>query len=283
MVVFAAGGTAAGNREMFRHLAELFVSEGIAALIYDKRGIGGSTGNWLTSSFDDLAGDVLTIVRALRTRDDVKAKKIGLMGASQSGWIVALAASKSPDVAFIISQAGPGVGVEECELYRCEAWLRADGFAEEEIREAMQYHRQRYECARSGEGWEALAETERKHKEKRWFAYAGGQAGKDHPFWKFWNLIRTYDPLPVLEKVQCPVLALFGDKDTFVPTEKSAKAWQTALEKAGNPDVTIRIFPNADHSMIECRTGGLKETAQAKRFVPEYFNTLVDWTLKRVK
>ena len=89
--------------------------------------------------------------------------------------------------------------------------------------------------------------------------------------------------MPVLEKVTCPVLAVFGAKDTFLPAEKSARIWQTALEKAGNKDVTIRVFPDGDHSLIESKTGGLKETARARRFVPGFFETLRDWTLKQVK
>ena len=104
--------------------------------------------------------------------------RIGLFGASQSGWIVALAASQSKDVAFIISQSGPGVSPEEQELYRSEAWLRADGFSEEEIRDAMKFIRQRYQAALTGEGWDALAETEREARNKSWFAYTGGSCGK---------------------------------------------------------------------------------------------------------
>src|SRR4051794_24123387 len=93
----------------------------------------------------------------------------------------------------------------------------------------------------------------------------------------FLELDSGYDPVPALEKVRCPVLALFGAQDTFVPVEKSARIWQTALEKGGNRQVTIRIFPNADHSLIESKTGGLKEAARAQRFVPGYFTTLSDW------
>jgi pimeloyl-ACP methyl ester carboxylesterase len=175
------------------------------------------------------------------------------------------------------------VNPEEQELYRSEAWLRADGFSEEEIRDSMKFIRQRYRCALTGEGWDALAETEREARNKSWFAYTGGHVGKEHPFWHFWSLIRGYDPVPVLEKVTCPVLAVFGAKDTFLPAEKSARIWQTALEKAGNKDVTIRVFPDGNHSLIESKTGGLKESARAQRFVPGFFETLRDWTLKQIK
>jgi pimeloyl-ACP methyl ester carboxylesterase len=283
VVVFAAGGSTAGTREMFRHLAEFFALDGIAGLIYDKRGLGGSSGDWLRTGFDDLAEDALAGVRLLKTRSDIDARHIGMMGASQSGWIVAMAAARSPEVAFIISQSGSGVGVEEQELYRSEAWLRADGFSEEDLREAMKFVRQRYRCAESGEGWDALAEAEREVSKKSWFSYVGGHAGEDNSFWGFWRLIHNFDPVPALENVRCPVLALWGAKDTFVPAEKSARIWQAALAKAGNEDVTIKVYPEGDHSLIISKNGGLKESARLRGFVPGYFETLRDWTQKHTR
>jgi len=281
VIICVPASTAAATREMARHMAEFFAAHGVASLIYDKRGLGRSTGNWMQAGFDDLADDAVAAVEMLKTRSDIDSSHIGLLGASQSGWIVALAASKSADVSFIVSQSGPGVTVEEQELYRSEAWLRADGFQEDEVRDAMKFIRQRYQCARTGEGWEELAKTEREVENKNWFVYTGGHAGKDHSFWRFFNLIRDYDPVPVIEKVTCPVLAVFGAKDTYLPAEKSARIWQAALERAGNKDVTILTYPDGDHSLIECKTGGPKEIARARRFVPGYFNTLRDWTLKQ--
>lgn len=149
--------------------------------------------------------------------------------------------------------------------------------------EAMHFIQQRYRCALTGEGWEALEEEVHRLRHKRWFEYTGGHVGKEHPFWQFWNLIRSYDPVPVMERVTCPVLAIFGAKDTFLPAEKSARIGQAALDKAGNDDATIRIFPDGDHSLIESETGGLLETARARRFVPGYFDLLQDWTLKQVE
>ena len=56
ILVHASG---AEDREYLLPLARFLVRRGIAVLGYDKRGVGGSTGNWNTASFDDLAGDVV--------------------------------------------------------------------------------------------------------------------------------------------------------------------------------------------------------------------------------
>jgi hypothetical protein len=51
------------------------------------------------------------------------------------------------------------------------------------------------------------------------------------------------------------------------------------------PATTIRrsIFPDGDHSLIESESGGLKESARARRFVPGFFDLLREWVLKRVE
>ena len=39
--------------------ARFLIRRGMAILGFDKRGVGGSTGDWNTASFDSLAGDVV--------------------------------------------------------------------------------------------------------------------------------------------------------------------------------------------------------------------------------
>ena len=282
-VVFAPASTAMATREMARPYAQYFAFHGVACLVYDKRGTGASTGDWLSSDFGELADDALAGVKAVQSRQDIDPRQVGLWGGSQGGWIVALAASRSPDVAFIMSQSGPGVTPEEQELYRTKAWLMADGFNADDINEAMALVRKRYAWSRTGLGWENLSTVDRDARKTPWYPYVGALGKKDNPFWKFWELIRDYDPLPALEKVRCPVLAIFGDRDTFVPVPESILRWKQGLKTAGNNDVTIKVFSNADHSLLETTTGGLKETAYVKRFVPGAFAFQRDWLLNHVK
>ena len=48
-------GSGAENREYILPFARFLIRRGIAVLGYDKRGVGGSTGDWNAASFDDLA------------------------------------------------------------------------------------------------------------------------------------------------------------------------------------------------------------------------------------
>src|SRR4051794_1974595 len=44
----------------------------------------------------------------------------------------------------------------------------------------------------------------------------------------------AYEPASALEKVACPVLALWGEKDLQVPPEQNVEPLKAALAKAGN-------------------------------------------------
>ena len=60
----------------------------------------------------------------------------------------------------------------------------------------------------------------------------------------------SYDPMPALEKVKCPVLAIFGELDTLTPVATTIANYQKGLGRAGNKSLTIKIFPNADHALL---------------------------------
>ena len=92
-------GSGAQNRESILPFARFLIRHGIAVLGYDKRGVGGSTGNWNTASFDDLADDVVAAFAYLKARGDIDGRQIGLLGVSQGGWIMPLAAVRAKDIA----------------------------------------------------------------------------------------------------------------------------------------------------------------------------------------
>ena len=84
-----------------RFIADRFARAGIAALVYDKRGSGTSTGDWKLSSYDDLANDAIAGIDLLASRPDIDAKRIGLHGHSEGGIIAPIAAVRAPaKVAF---------------------------------------------------------------------------------------------------------------------------------------------------------------------------------------
>lgn len=62
------------------------------------------------------------------------------------------------------------------------------------------------------------------------------------------------DTAPCWSKVRCPVLVLYGGRDTSTgPPAPLVAIIRPGLAAAGNRDVTVQIFQDADHAL--CRAG----------------------------
>jgi len=110
---------------------DLFARDGIAALVYDKRGAGASTGRYsVLGSYQALADDHLAGVEHLKARNDIDARHIGVWGLSEGGLVAPLAAARSPDVAFVVAVSAPGVGPIRSFLWQKEQYLRHAGVPE---------------------------------------------------------------------------------------------------------------------------------------------------------
>ena len=248
--IFLLQGSGDADREAESFYADHFARHGIATLVYDKRGTGSSGGDYRDESFDDFAADALAGVHYLQSRKDINAKHVGLYGRSHGGIVAPLAASLSKDVAFIINVSGAGVPPYQQVTYQAEAQMRRDGFSKTEIAEAVAYMNQKWDVARAGgEGWDRLQAATQSARDKRWLARAQ-PATKLEDIVPSWKLQMGYDPMPALEKVKRPVLAVFGELDTFTPVAETTANYRKGMAKAGNKDVTIKIFPNADHSLL---------------------------------
>ena len=260
--------------------AAFLVRHGVALFGYDKRGVGGSSGDWHVASFDDLAGDALAAVDLLRARDDIDPDRIGLLGVSQGGWIGPLAASRSKHVAFVVSVSGPGTTPGVQNLDHLENELRAEGVDEPGIGQALALIRLTHAYARTGAGWDKVEAAIAKARGTDWF-FPDLVPPQGHWSYGFWKLVIDYDPVPVLKSVTCPVLAIFGGLDLMVPGEKNRAIWEAALKAGGNRDHTVRVFPTGNHLQWEAGKGTMREMPGLKRFVPGFEETIREWVLKR--
>jgi dipeptidyl aminopeptidase/acylaminoacyl peptidase len=130
-------GSGAANRESMLPFARFLIRRGIAVLGYDKRGVGGSSGDWNTASFDDLAGDVVAAFEYLKTRTDIDHAQIGLLGVSQAGWIMPLAAVRAKDIAFLISISGAGVPAAETTIDQAQNEMTMIGMPRQVVEEIL--------------------------------------------------------------------------------------------------------------------------------------------------
>ena len=271
-------GDVARDGEWF--YADHFARHGIATLVYDKRGTGSSGGDYRDESLNDEAADALAGIHYLQSRADINARQVGLYGRSHGGIVAPLAASLSKDVAFIVNVSGAGVPPYQQVTYQAQAQMRHDGFSETEIAEAVEYMNQKWEVARTGGvGWDRLQAATHSARDKRWLARVQ-PATKLEDIVPSWKLQMEYDPMPALEKVKRPVLAIFGELDTLTPVTETIANYRKGLGKAGNKDVTIKIFPNADHALLVWPKPN--DQAHWPVLAPGYLDAMTNWINKHV-
>jgi len=265
-------GAGAEARNASRFMAEFFVERGVAALIYDKRGVGESTGDWKVSSFEDMAGDAVAGVNYLLTQPTISKPHIGLMGSSQGGWIAPMAALLSQSVSFVIVKSAAGVTPEQEELARTERSMLDRSFSAAETQEALALYKQMIDYAFTGSGWERLSAAQEKASQEDWGGF--GLFPKDSWWFKFIKLNFRHDPVPVLLEVHCPVLVIFGGKDPNLPVDVSVLNVNKALA-AHLSGSLVAVFPNAGHDLRVVPAPG--ERWSFPKFAPGYLDLLTSW------
>jgi uncharacterized protein len=282
--VFLFHGSGRQGRDL--STARWFAEQGFAALTYDKRGVGGSTGDFQAGPFTDLCDDGLAAVEYLKSRKEIDPRHIGVWGLSQGGWLGPLAASRSPDISFVIAVSGPGVSPGEQMLVYYANELRDRGVPEADVREADALRRDVWNYLFTGQGYERARRELAAARGKRWFGEVNSQQdGLFGPLHKPSELDRpgsailrfrremTYDPLPALRALNVPALFLFGGEDRLIPVERSTAAIRGVLTQSGRADFTIQVLDHDDHGMHDA-SGSID---------PRYLDAMRNWLAGRVR
>ena len=281
-------GSGPQKRDLFT--ARWFAAEGIAALAYDKRGVGESGGDFRKVPFMELCDDGLGAIKYLKSRKEIDAKRIGVWGLSQGGWLGPLAASRSADVAFVIAVSGPGVSPGEQMIVYYANQLRGQGMHEGDVREASTVRRDIWSYMSSGLGYDKTKAELDGARTKRWFSQARVQeddsfgalptpAELSKPVGRsaiWFKQEAVYDPVPALRALRVPALFLFGDHDQLIPVDESVAVIQRVLAEDKHRDFTILAFRNVDHEMR------LVTSEATGSIDPEYLKTMQDWLSTRV-
>ncbi len=277
------------------YMPYLFAAHGIATLVYDKRGTGGSEGDY-TQNFHVLARDVVAAVEWLRTQSGIDPSMIHLAGYSQGGWIAPLAATKTPGIRSLLINYGPMVPVTGEDRWGYVYTLRKKGFGEEDIRKADRIDNVIGAIADRGEDrWDELGRLLDEAEGEPWFEAVEGSdsalgfvAGTRVPRWALrlyaaWALRprdepfidRLYDPVPTVDSLQAtPSLWLLADEDESMPTGWTVEKLE-ALRAKGRP-IQIRVYPRTDHGILL-----FDEEPDGERhylgYHPDYFRDQVRW------
>lgn len=296
VVLISGSGPQDRNESLMGHqpflvLADHLTRAGIAVLRFDDRGIAKSKGNFSTATSEDFATDVLAGVEYLKTRKEIDAKKIGLIGHSEGGLIAPLCAVKSADVAFIVLMAGPGVGGEEILYEQAALIARAQGASASAIAETRKIQAQSFAVLKSEPD---VAQAEKKLQAITATAVASAAEAEkkaiegilsaqskalNTPWFRFFL---SYDPRTTLRQLKIPVLALNGELDLQVPPKQNLPEITKALTAAGNKHFHVVELPKLNHLFQTAKTGSPGEYTQIEEtLAPIALQQLSDWITRQ--
>ena len=291
-------GSGAQNRdeEIMGHkpffvIADYLTRNGIAVLRCDDRGTAASQGTHATATNEDFATDTEAMVNYLRSRKEINAKKIGIIGHSAGGIIAFIVAKKDLSIAFVVSLAGAGVRGDSLMLKQVELISKSQGMPDAVWQGMKPSIRNRYAI---------LQQTDKTPEELQKELYADVTKTMSPEQLKDLNTIQQisaqissmtspwylhfmrYDPGQDLKKLKCPVLALNGKKDIQVDAVMNLTAIQKRITGNGNKNVTVKAYPNLNHLFQTCEKGTLAEYGQLEETInPEVLKDIIEWIRKQ--
>lgn len=271
-------------------IADYLTRQGIAVLRYDDRGTASSTGDFSKATSEDFANDAEAALEFLRKNPSVLPNKIGLVGHSEGGNIAPLVASKTKDVGFIVMLAGPGVNGREVLISQGQLIMRASGVEDAGALETQRLVQKIMIDAavklQPGDDLDAVVSAGVKELEAELPADAfqavkwndtlkAGIQQMSSPWFRFFI---THEPAPPLKLVQCPVLALNGERDVQVDPKVNLPAVRKALEEGGNKNFSIEEVPQLNHLFQTSQTGAVQEYSTIEETVsPVVLKRLTEW------
>lgn len=211
-VMIHGSGTSRRDNAWYLSVADYLRRNGVAVLLPDKRGSESSGGDWETASFQDLATDTIAAIRFLKEEHGDVVSEIGVIGFSQGGSIAPIVANQTDQIAFVVNIVGSAMPFHELLVYEENNNLREIGFlpgVSDVIAPPSAY---------------VIREVRQR---------------------EFWDAVGNYDSLDYWKNVNVPSLILYGERDTNVPSERSAERLRS-LEK---PNLRVTIFEGSGHAL----------------------------------
>ena len=240
------------------YLEDVLLEQGYAVLYCNKRGLGGSTGNWRKNDFYGRADDAYAAVEYLKSLPEIDDDRIGVSGHSQGGWIAQIVAAKHDDITFIICLAGPTVGVKE-----------------------QIYSHDRFQYACEGYEGEKLEKKIQKRKNSLDKSYNLGKNSGIVGAAKHLYLIFDYDNDAILKSISCPTLLLFAEYDINVDPKENIDHLNLIFEGQVPSNFQIRTMPKGQHGFYKVENRCIPwEEAEKNDFDSDFQNQIREWVEK---
>ena len=297
-------GTGAQDREgnmggvkWFTLLADYLTKQGYIVLRMDDRGVGKTTGVYEDANTYDFALDAIQAVEFLKKDKKVDSKRIGLLGHSEGGAAISIAASLSTDIKFLISLSGLAMNGMDALITQNEALVNAAKLKE---RERIRFNEvnafmfaKAYQYADSTNAEQAIREAYG-HWRKRDSAYFELQDDKFDTFrfpihryapqvaTRWYRFFVRYNAELYLSKVMVPILAINGKEDNFV-TPGNLSKWKAYAGAGHNKNVETHLLDGLNHLLQPEAINKEKMAANEEKIGidPQVLSIIGEWLKKQ--
>jgi uncharacterized protein len=255
VLVGGSGPADRSNHGYFDALRDHLLDAGMAVLTFDKRGVGGSGGEWAPADAGDLARDVIDAADTLRAHPLVDRSAVSLFGHSEGGWVALRAAVTGARPSQLILNSCPAVSFFESEVYALTAAGVDSALARnlfERLREAVRADTDLATAAR-------MFDTEPDPALRQLLEQSGFRlTDQSYAQLRAWI---DYSPDADLSQLRVRTLALYGTSDAVTPVQQSIEQLASL-----SPSVQTELFAGADHRL---QIGGA--------LVPGYLDAVASW------
>lgn len=226
------------NDVLFPPIRSHLLERGNAVAAFDKRGIGGSTGSLVDTTIEEQAADALVCIDALRSRIGGHLP-VGVFGHSQGGWVAFELGVLDPDLAFVIANSGPTVGVAAQERF---SLFGADPTDQTAV--AASAFDEVVELGRAGASFTDVLPLMDRDGVREYF-----EDYLDHPDaerdWPLFGRMFQHTPERALVTLEVATLILYGSAERVVPVD----ACTAEVERIANPHISVVILDGGDHRL----------------------------------
>jgi Predicted acyl esterases len=259
--------------------ADFFARQGVASLVFDKRGSGKSNGAYHSAAYSDFADDAAACLDELSRQARVDKRRIGLMGISQGALLLPIIASKSPIPAFLIAVSPEVTCVLQSSIYQDGLRLRRLGYSDREVRILEDSHNEVARMIRRGKSAREVERFILDNAAKHSFMNQTSLHDRVHitpeAFSGFYWKDRVTDLYSFWNRLSVDTLVILGEKDMFIDAAENRRQ----LERLNRPNIQIRIFAKANHVMkkaVDPLTSS-PDAMEWPRVLPEYLELLKEW------
>lgn len=290
------------SHKPFAVITDALTKDGFVVLRVDDRGIGNSTGNFVTSTTEDFVKDVNASLDYLKTRPEVNDKNLGLLGHSEGAMISPVVASQRKDVKFIVLLAAPGVKIIDLMTEQNAAVLRSSGVPAQAVENFKPVYRQitmaittapdtataRRNTMQVVNNWYNTTDSATLHAlgfnaENSKDRYVKTMTAVFSGAW--FKYFMQFDPQPYLSDLKkVKVLALNGSRDIQVISQQNLPAVAAALRDGKTRTFETKELPGLNHLFQTCNKCTVQEYGELQETIaPVALQTITDWLNRNVK